>query len=167
MILPALPISSTGPSSEGLFFCMGWRGAVFGLVRVDCVGGWLFSRARGESRCTGSCGARGGCGAFWRAACGGIVRASRRGSRASSGSVACEPKGTSHGRVPWASAVGEGAKRGNGVAFLIRRHTQARTARFATRWGKYPFAPRIVAYEPKNRLAPTHPEEKPLVGGAG
>ena len=57
---PLSPSHHPCPSSEGLFFCMGWGEAVFRLVGDDSRGGWIFSLAEGESRRTGSCGARGG-----------------------------------------------------------------------------------------------------------
>ena len=59
---PSAPDNALGPSPEGLFFCAEWREAVFGLVGVDCAGGWIICPARRESRRTGSCGARGGLG---------------------------------------------------------------------------------------------------------
>ena len=40
---PSAPDNALGPSSEGLFFCMGWDEAVFRLVGDDSRGGWIFS----------------------------------------------------------------------------------------------------------------------------
>ena len=59
---PSAPDNDLGPSSEGLFFWGFWPEAVFRLVGVDCVGGWIFSLASLESRRTGLCGAHGGIG---------------------------------------------------------------------------------------------------------
>ena len=47
IIIPSAPDNALGPSSEGLFFCMGWGEAVFRLVGDDSRGGWIFSLAEG------------------------------------------------------------------------------------------------------------------------